>query len=337
MAGDWIKMRSDLFTHPKVVRISSALKADTLRTVGGLMSAWCLFDAHSEDGKLFGYTPATLDDHLRWPGFSAAMIAVKWLSAEEGEDGECLVLPQFDTHNGQSAKRRAQDADRKKESRKTSASDADKKRTREEKRREESLKASLSLDAGADADAGESVVLVTDGNGKPSPPLDEAQALGIGVPAAKRLRAIGIRVTALDPTLLALCAEKFTVEDMALMAAEQVLRKVHLWNDSEVHPELPELLASAATQQQMLLTADQYAAIQSAASEIGINYLATALRGRRQDAIDNQSPLRKASKRATGKPSASDNFEGRTYVGTTVEQLPPELRAAFGREQDGPG
>lgn len=31
MAGDWIKMRADLHTHPKVVRISSALDADRLR------------------------------------------------------------------------------------------------------------------------------------------------------------------------------------------------------------------------------------------------------------------------------------------------------------------
>lgn len=131
MAGDWIKMRADLFTHPKVVRISSALKADTLRTVGGLMSVWCLFDAHSIDGELDGYTQQTLDDHLRWSGFSAAMIAVKWLQ----ESPESLVLPEFDTHNGQSAKRRAQDADRKKEVRKASAPEADKKRTREEKRR----------------------------------------------------------------------------------------------------------------------------------------------------------------------------------------------------------
>lgn len=133
MAGDWIKMRSDLFTHPKVVRISSALKADTLRTVGGLMSAWCLFDAHSIDGKLEGYTAETLDAHLRWPGFAAAMIAVEWLA----DDGETLALPDFDTHNGASAKRRAQDADRKRSVRNSSASDADKKRTREEKRREE--------------------------------------------------------------------------------------------------------------------------------------------------------------------------------------------------------
>lgn len=137
MAGDWIKMRSDLFTHPKVVRMSSALKADTLRTVGGLMSAWCLFDAHSEDGFLDGYTLESLDAHVRWEGFSAAMQAVGWLEVR-GDLG--LFLPRFDAHNGQSAKRRAQEADRKREARKTSAFDADTMRTREEKRREEEKK-----------------------------------------------------------------------------------------------------------------------------------------------------------------------------------------------------
>jgi hypothetical protein len=135
MAGDWIKMRADLFTHPKVVRMASALKADTLRTVGGLMSAWCLFDAHSDDGRLEGYSPEVLDAHLRWDGFAAAMIAVGWL---EHDQAHGLALPRFDTHNGQSAKRRAQDADRKREVRKASASDADKLRTREEKRRDTS-------------------------------------------------------------------------------------------------------------------------------------------------------------------------------------------------------
>lgn len=133
MAGDWIKMRADLFTHPKVVRIASALKADKLRTVGGLMSAWCLFDAHSVDGKLEGYTIEALDAHLGWEGFAAQMIAVQWLMA----DSQGLELPRFDAHNGQSAKRRAQDADRKQAVRKVSAPEADKMRTREEKRREE--------------------------------------------------------------------------------------------------------------------------------------------------------------------------------------------------------
>ncbi|MEP8938451.1 DnaT-like ssDNA-binding domain-containing protein [Enterobacter mori] len=133
MAGDWIKMRADLHTHPKVVRMASALKADRLRIVGGLHSAWCLFDVHSVDGLLDGYSADTLDDLIGFPGFSRAMMAVGWLE----ENGESLVMPRFEAHNGQSAKRRAQDADRKRNVRKASASEADKMRTREEKRRED--------------------------------------------------------------------------------------------------------------------------------------------------------------------------------------------------------
>lgn len=133
MAGDWIKMRADLHTHPKVIRMASALKADRLRIVGGLHSAWCLFDVHSVDGLLDGYSADTLDDLIGFPGFSRAMMAVGWLE----ENGESLVMPRFEAHNGQSAKRRAQDADRKRNVRKASASEADKKRTREEKRRED--------------------------------------------------------------------------------------------------------------------------------------------------------------------------------------------------------
>lgn len=133
MAGDWIKMRADLHTHPKVVRMASALKADRLRIVGGLHSAWCLFDVHSVDGLLDGYSADTLDDLIGFPGFARAMMAVGWLE----ENGESLVMPRFEAHNGQSAKRRAQDADRKRNVRKASASEADKKRTREEKRRED--------------------------------------------------------------------------------------------------------------------------------------------------------------------------------------------------------
>jgi uncharacterized phage protein (TIGR02220 family) len=136
MAGDWIKMRIDLGTSPKVVRIASALRADRLRVVGGLHAVWCLFDVHSDDGKLHGYTTDALDELIGFPGFSAAMIAVGWL--EDG--GEFLAAPRFEEHNGQSAKRRAMETERKREARKVSASGADKKRTREEKRREEEEK-----------------------------------------------------------------------------------------------------------------------------------------------------------------------------------------------------
>jgi hypothetical protein len=140
MAGDWIKMRIDLQTHPKVFRIVSALKADRLRVIGGLHVAWSIFDTHCDDGVLVGYTSEAMDAVIGWPGFTQAMIDVEWASIN---DAGSLVMPRFDEHNGASAKRRANDNERKRAARKSgnvrnvSASDADSLRTREEKRRED--------------------------------------------------------------------------------------------------------------------------------------------------------------------------------------------------------
>lgn len=147
MAGDWIKMRIDLQSHPKVVRILSATRTDKFRVIGGLHSVWSVFDLHSEDGRLKGYTPEALDHVIGWEGFARAMESVGWLLF----DGlETLTLPEFSEHNGQSAKRRAEDQKRKRDARNSvrnvSGDDADKKRTREEKRREEDK----SKSAGAD-------------------------------------------------------------------------------------------------------------------------------------------------------------------------------------------
>ena len=147
MSG-WIKMGVGLRRHPKVVRIASALKADRLRVVGALHALWCVFDEHSNDGVLAGYTLAIMDDEIGWRGFSAAVQAVGWLV----EDGDGLYVPEYEEHNGPTAKRRALDNQRKGKSRKSSevdppdsyqesgqvsASDADKTKNREEKRREE--------------------------------------------------------------------------------------------------------------------------------------------------------------------------------------------------------
>lgn len=140
-------MRVDLLTSPKVVRMASALCADRFKIVGGLLSVWSLFDAHSEDGILIGYSADMLDELGAWSGFSASMIAVGWLI----DNGQSLELPRFDSHNGASAKRRAQDADRKRDARKESSLSADKNRTREEKRREERILNNTSAQAPSDA------------------------------------------------------------------------------------------------------------------------------------------------------------------------------------------
>lgn len=119
MAGDWIMMRKALLGDPKVVRISSALKADRFRTVGGIFAAWCLFDDQTEDGILDGYTPALLDEIVGWPGLAAAMAGVDWLVVGDG----FLQAARFEEYNSKSAKRRLKDAVRKK-----SARDEDKER-----------------------------------------------------------------------------------------------------------------------------------------------------------------------------------------------------------------
>lgn len=109
MAGDWIKMNKSLPRDPRVIRIASALNADRLRTVGGLFSAWCLFDEQTQDGRLEAYTPELLDELVAMPGLARAMEAVGWLEIGDG----FLAVPRFGEHNGNPAKRRAQDADRK--------------------------------------------------------------------------------------------------------------------------------------------------------------------------------------------------------------------------------
>lgn len=112
MAGDWIKMRVDLHTHPKVVRIVSAVCPQDVRNlsarcliVGALHAMWSLFDAHSTDGQLPGYTSETLDTLVGLDGFARAVESVGWLIVSD----KCLEMPEFGAHNGKGAKRRAED------------------------------------------------------------------------------------------------------------------------------------------------------------------------------------------------------------------------------------
>lgn len=113
MAGDWIKMNKSLPRDPRVIRIASALNADRLRTVGALFSAWCLFDEQTQDGKLEAYTPELLDELAATPGLARAMESVGWLEIGEG----FLAVPRYDEHNGNPAKRRAQESERKRTAR----------------------------------------------------------------------------------------------------------------------------------------------------------------------------------------------------------------------------
>lgn len=102
----WIKMRTDLITDPRVVKLAVQLRQPRAMVVGACYVLWCLADQHSEDGNLDGYTPEVLDEMAGLPGFAAGLHAAGWLQVTA--DG--LAVPRFDEHNSQSAKQRAQAA-----------------------------------------------------------------------------------------------------------------------------------------------------------------------------------------------------------------------------------
>lgn len=136
MAGEWIKMRTNLWDDPRVSHLCDLVDQPEAMVVGALYWLWSMADEHSEDGLLPGLTLRAIDRKTGVAGIGAALVQIGWLA--EVEAGVEVV--KFGEHNGTSAKRRCQEAQRKATSRNVSASDADKNQTgsgaREEKRRE---------------------------------------------------------------------------------------------------------------------------------------------------------------------------------------------------------
>ena len=114
MAGDWIKMRMDLQDDPAVLFMAATLKCDRWAIIGRLHKVWCWADRHADsDGRAAWVNGDFIDAECCLPGFAQAMQSAGWL--EVASDG--VIFPDFDTHNGESAKKRSADARRKRESR----------------------------------------------------------------------------------------------------------------------------------------------------------------------------------------------------------------------------
>jgi hypothetical protein len=120
MAGDWIKMRSNLWDDPRVARIVDATDTSEAAVVGALYWLWATADQHTEDGVLSGMSLRALDRKTGVQGFGAALVAIGWLA----EHSEGVQVVRFEEHNGKSAKRRCSESVRK-----MSARDADKTQT----------------------------------------------------------------------------------------------------------------------------------------------------------------------------------------------------------------
>lgn len=103
MAGDWIKMRWNLSGDPAVKAMSRALKLDTFGVIGRLQAFWGWADQHTDNGDLPFTILEDVDDFVEKRGFATELVRVGWL-AELQEGGICI--PNWDRHNGESAKKR---------------------------------------------------------------------------------------------------------------------------------------------------------------------------------------------------------------------------------------
>jgi hypothetical protein len=105
----WIKVRADLTSDPKVLKMARLLSDNKWTIVGRLADVWGWVGSHTTTGTGVELDESMIDDRVGLPGFAAAMRAVGWL---EGADG-ALVFPRWDRHNSNSAKARALEAEAK--------------------------------------------------------------------------------------------------------------------------------------------------------------------------------------------------------------------------------
>jgi uncharacterized phage protein (TIGR02220 family) len=103
MAGDWIKVESVTPDKPEVSRLAEILGISVDEVVGKLLRLWIWVDQQSLNGHAMRVTLSTLSSRCGHAGFADALREVGWL---EGQD-MALTFPNFDRHNGKTAKNRA--------------------------------------------------------------------------------------------------------------------------------------------------------------------------------------------------------------------------------------
>lgn len=104
MAGEWIKMRTNLWDDPRVSNLCDLTGCSEAAVIGGLYWLWATADDHSADGEMHGLTLAAVARKTGVPNLGAALREIGWI--EEIDGGIRLI--RFNEHNGTSAKKRAQ-------------------------------------------------------------------------------------------------------------------------------------------------------------------------------------------------------------------------------------
>lgn len=105
MAGNWIKLRTDLHGDPSVIRLGQILQLDTFAVVGRLAAVWVWADSHANrHGVVTLVSRSCLDSVTQCAGFGDALQEVGWLKTLDQDAG--IMFPNFDRHMGEGAKQR---------------------------------------------------------------------------------------------------------------------------------------------------------------------------------------------------------------------------------------
>lgn len=108
MASLWIKIAHDLPDKEEIDLLAAALKIDHDAVIGKLIRFWIWADIQTVDPSAVRVTDAFIDRLTHCPGFAAALLKAGWMVRRNGR----VSLPNFDRHNGQTAKSRAMTKDR---------------------------------------------------------------------------------------------------------------------------------------------------------------------------------------------------------------------------------
>jgi hypothetical protein len=104
MAGDWIKVEENMPEKPEVWEIAEILQIEPDAVAGKLIRVWAWASRNcNADGVTNVTVRALLDRCAGVTGFAKAMEKAGWLVVENGN----LTFPNFERHNGTTAKSRA--------------------------------------------------------------------------------------------------------------------------------------------------------------------------------------------------------------------------------------
>ena len=106
MRCSWVKIETKTPDKPEICIIASQLRLDADAVMGKLVRLWAWAEMNVSDSNETSVTMEFLDKLAGKKGFSAAMEKAGWLQAK----GDKLIFPNFERHNGRSAKGRAQTA-----------------------------------------------------------------------------------------------------------------------------------------------------------------------------------------------------------------------------------